>query len=274
MKDRECIEFLQWALPKLEMRWPGFRKVRRQVCRRVKRRIAGLSLSDSSAYSSYLDTHPEEWSELDSMCRITISRFYRDRGIFGMVEDLLCELGKAAEELGEKTIHCWSAGCASGEEPYTLLLIWELRLKSRFPELELRITASDSDPNMIRRAKAGCYGWDSMKDLPEDLLEAGFDRSGEQLYIKDSLKRKVTFLNQDIRKTMPEGPFQFILCRNLVFTYYNEALQRKILERLAERLVLDGLLVTGLHETLPVGSNDLFMPEAAQRGIYRRRLQS
>ncbi len=82
MKDPECIRFLQWALPQLHMRWPGFRKVRAQVCKRIGRRMTGLGLSEFSSYRSYLEETPEEWSTLDTLCRITISRFYRDRDVF------------------------------------------------------------------------------------------------------------------------------------------------------------------------------------------------
>lgn len=275
MKESECIEFLQWALPKMRMRWPGFRKVRRQVCRRIKRRLSELELSGSSDYRRYLVTRPEEWPELDSMCRITISRFYRDRSLFEHLEnEELQEIAGKATARGDLEFRCWSIGSASGEEAYTLVLIWELRLKSRFPRLELRIIATDSDPNMIRRGGAGCYRPESMKDLPEELMKAGFDRSGEQLCIKDRFKKQVTFLNQDIREIMPDGPFQIILCRNLVFTYFDEGLQREILERLAERLITGGLLVTGTHETLPDGVDDLFLRVAPHMGIYRRRFQS
>lgn len=270
MKDRECIEFLQWALPKLEMRWAGFRKVRKQVCKRINRRINELTLSNSSAYMRYLDSHPEEWSQLDSMCRITISRFYRDRGLFSHLEkDELPEIARKAIASGEKELRCWSIGCASGEEAYTVLLIWKERLKPGFPAMEIKIIASDSDPEMIRRAEAGCYTTGSMKDLPEDLMEAGFDRSGEQFCIKDRFKNKITFLNQDIREAMPDAPFHLILCRNLVFTYFNERLQQRILKEIRERLTPGGILVTGIHETLPAGSNDLFLSEAPHIGIYR-----
>jgi chemotaxis protein methyltransferase CheR len=77
--DAECVDFLQWALPRLGLRWQGFRKVRRQVCRRVARRIAELGLADADAYRLYLERNPQEWDALAELCRVTISRFWRDR---------------------------------------------------------------------------------------------------------------------------------------------------------------------------------------------------
>ena len=97
MNDLDCVQFLQWALPMMRMRWPGFRKVRRQVCKRVDRRLRRLGLVDVTAYRAYLDDHPDEWSQLDQLCRIPISRFYRDRGVFDLLrDDVLPSLAAAA----------------------------------------------------------------------------------------------------------------------------------------------------------------------------------
>ena len=133
MKDNKCIEFLQWALPKLSMRWPGFRKVRRQVCRRIARRINELGLGGVSAYRrNLLDEQSDEWQVLDGLCRITISRFYRDREVYRFLADtVLPELAAQASSDGETTVRCWSAGCCAGEEPYTLALIWHHQIVPR-----------------------------------------------------------------------------------------------------------------------------------------------
>jgi len=86
VKNTECVAFLQWALPQMRMRWPGFRKVRRQVCRRIGQRLRELGLPNLTAYRACLQRNPAEWQILDGACRITISRFYRDRGVFGSLE--------------------------------------------------------------------------------------------------------------------------------------------------------------------------------------------
>src|SRR3989337_1621010 len=85
MKDVECIEFLQWCLPRLRLRWPGFRKVHKQVCKRLSRRIKELDLFGLSGYKAYLEAHTGEWRTLDAICQISISRFYRDRRVFDAV---------------------------------------------------------------------------------------------------------------------------------------------------------------------------------------------
>ena len=82
MKNTECIAFLQWALPRLALRWRGFRRVRGQVCKRIDHRIRALGLSGPAAYMAYLNDQSSEWAMLDTLCRISISRFYRDRPVF------------------------------------------------------------------------------------------------------------------------------------------------------------------------------------------------
>ena len=87
MRDTECIEFLQWCLPHMSMRWVGFRRVHKQVCKRLQRRLRELGLVDLKAYRRYLEQHRVEWHTLDHLCQITISRFYRDRVVFGQLSD-------------------------------------------------------------------------------------------------------------------------------------------------------------------------------------------
>jgi chemotaxis protein methyltransferase CheR len=221
----ECTVFLQWALPRLGMRWSGFRKVRGQVCKRVGRRIRALGLAGFPAYREHLEAHVDEWGVLDPLCRVSISRFYRDRGVFDWL----------ANHASPKT--AWSAGCASGEEAYTLALL--------FPDCE--ILATDADPDLLLRARAGRYAPSSLKDLPTELRARAFDGD----VIGAAPRKRITWHCEDVRAALPDRVFDLILCRYLVFTYFDETLQRRILDGLVERLAPGGLLVVGTHEALP-----------------------
>jgi chemotaxis protein methyltransferase CheR len=75
VRDVEGVRFLQWSLPRLRLRWPGFLKVRKQVYKRVDRRLRELGLPDVVAYRAYFERHGKEWQALDTLCRIPISRF-------------------------------------------------------------------------------------------------------------------------------------------------------------------------------------------------------
>jgi len=277
VKDTECVRFLQWGLPRLRLRWPGFRKVRRQVCKRLARRLRELNLMELSAYAAHLDAHPEEWAVLDGLCHITISRFYRDRAVFDYLDEKI--LPVLAETRGANVLRCWSAGCASGEEVYTLLLLWTVRHAARAPGADLRVVATDVDEPVLERARKGCYSGGSLRELPADLLAQGFERlpvrrtqtgAGRLYCVKPALRDKALFQRQDLRTAMPEGPFDLILCRNAAFTYFDEALQREVLRGFYDRLITGGVLVLGRHEALPAGAQGWFA-HPHHPGVYEKR---
>ena len=270
MKDEQCVCFLQWALPQMRMRWPGFRKVRRQVCKRLDRRIQDLGLAGVGEYRAHLEQHADEWMRLDPLCRITISRFYRDKAAFAaLAEEVLPSLVPAVHERGDGALRIWSAGCGSGEEPYTLAVLWAIELHARFPEMSIDIVATDADPEMIRRALDARYEFSSLKDLPESWRNQAFTRADETFCIKPEYQREITFLEQDIRQQQPKGRFDLVLCRNLVFTYYDDALQRQLLKRIIGVMHGDAALMLGVHEHVPDGAQALSVWLAKQH-IYRK----
>ncbi|MCO6493948.1 MAG: hypothetical protein J5I98_36350 [Phaeodactylibacter sp.] len=253
MSTPSCTIFLQWALPRLRLRWPGFRKVRRQPCKLIKRRIRELRLEGFGAYRQYLEERPEEWELLDRFCRITISRFYRGQGVFNTIKDIILpELAQAATASGTP-LRCWSAGCASGEEPYSLALIWQLELKARFSGMDTEIIATDIDGHLLGRADEAVYPGASLKDLPPAWRKDAFEPTGELFRLRPEFRKGVRFLQQDIRREMPPGPFHLVLCRNLAAMYFEESLQREVFERIRGRMAEGGYLVLGKHGRLPEG---------------------
>ena len=269
VKDTDCVALLQWALPHLGLRWRGFRRVRGQVCKRIERRIRELGLSGRDVYIGYLGDHSSEWAVLDACCRISISRFCRDRAVFDcLTETVLPELAATAAGGVEPVIRCWSAGCASGEEPYTLSLIWQQRVRFRFPGTNLTIVATDADERLLTRARMACYQKSSLKELPPEWVERAFERRGRLFCLRHQWKAGIEFTRQDIRVTQPSGSFELVLYRNLAFTYFDEPSQRLVLAGIAKRLCAHGFLVLGRHESLPTGVP--FVPLAGSSCIYHR----
>ncbi len=251
MRDCDCISLLQWALPRLHMQWRGFRKVRGQVCKRIQRRMRELSITDVALYRDHLEQHADEWLLLRDLCRITISRFWRDKGAYLSLEsNVLPTLAQQAIQRGDDTLRIWSAGCGSGDEPYSVTLVWELKLRDRFPSLNLRVLATDIDRAVLARAKTACYGRGSLKDLPADWRVIAFQQIADAYCLRQRFKRCVTFRFHDVRDPPPSVRFDLILCRNLVFTYFDETLQRSVVGHLINSLVPDGALMLGSHEQL------------------------
>ena len=270
MKDADCVEFLQWLLPKLQMRWPGFRKVRRQVCKRVDRRLVELGLPDVAAYQEWIVLHPEELKILDGFCRITISRFYRDRGVCDHLRhEILPELAENARANGQHELWCWCAGCASGEEPYTVNVIWKRAVSPKVPGVTLKIIATDSDSQMLERASRGCYARSSLKDFPSEWLAGCFGAVDNEYSVRMEYRLGIEWCRQDIREEMPDGVFDLILCRHLAFTYFDKALQVKTLDAIVSRLRPSGVLVIGKQEPRPTSVPRLV--ECKPRtGIFRK----
>jgi chemotaxis protein methyltransferase CheR len=269
VKDADCVALLRWALPRLGLRWEGFRRVRRQVCRRVARRIDGLGLADAAAYRRHLEGHPEEWGVLETFCRIPISRFYRDRGVFDALRQVvLPALAARAEARGERRLRAWSAGCASGEEAWTLLACFS-DLAPRHPTLVLELVATDVEAHLLERARSARYAPSSARELPAELRQVLFRPGEEALVVLDRHRDAVTWQLQDLRREAPVGLFDLVLCRNVAFTYFDADAQREALARVAGRLRPGGALVIGRHERLPEGGAG-FAPWPEAPCVYER----
>lgn len=273
MNDKDCTAFLQWALPQLELRWSGFRKVRRQVCKRLRQRMRDLGLHSYSAYRTRLEGDPSEWRVLDECCHITISRFFRDRGIFEVVRRRLLPDIAARARFEGRGAQLWSAGCASGEEPYTLKMLWDFEVATAYPCVSLSIVASDVDQTMLARAREGCFEPTSLHELPRTLIEQGFDRLEARYCVKPEHREGIEFLDQDLRTETPERLFDLVLCRYVAFTYFAVPLQRRVLANMLKRLRPQGWLVIGTHEQLPTDVPELAALDSVPQ-IFQKRAVS
>jgi chemotaxis protein methyltransferase CheR len=223
------------------------------VCRRISRRIVELGLGGVEAYRARLEGDEREWDVLASLCRVTISRFWRDLAVFEALRD------KVLPALGPR-VRAWSAGCASGEEPYSLVFA------AVEAGIEIGVLATDVDPALLDRARRACYGESSLRDLPPDVRAYAF----EDGCLRAEYREPVEFLRHDVRDGAPDGPFDLVLCRNLVFTYFGEELQSDVAAHLAGSLRPGGALVVGAREAVPNVFDELESWPSA-RGVYRYR---
>jgi chemotaxis protein methyltransferase CheR len=216
-----------------------------------------LDLENWADYRTLLEARVEEWQTLDRMCRITISRFYRDRAVFDLLAStVLPELAGRARSRDGTTIKVWSAGCGSGEEPYTVALLWESVLSADFTDCGIRILGTDDQPDLLRRASEALYSPSALRDLPEELVSA-FERREEGFRLAPQHRAAVHFVAHDLRTEPPLGPFDLVLCRNLAFTYWDDILQIEVARKLERSLRPGGFLVIGVHEMLPLGARGL-----------------
>ena len=210
-----------------------------------------LGLDNFAAYRARLQADPTEWNVLDECCHITISRFFRETTVFEVLcKHVLPDIAARGKREG-RNAWVWSAGCASGEEPYTIRILWDIEVASFYPTVSLSIIASDVDDAMLARARQGCFETTSLHELPASLVEQAFERMGSLYCVKSTYRQGIDFIDQDLRLEMPEHLFDLILCRYVAFTYFTAPLQRKVMARMLERLRPNGYFVIGAHEQLP-----------------------
>lgn len=270
MTDAECQELLRWAAPRLGLRLEGFRRVRGQVCKRVTRRMAALGVPGLAAYLERLEGDAAERAVLDALCRVTVSRFFRDRAVFDVLGDVLLP-GVLAEARarGESCLRVWSAGCASGEEPYSVSVLFRRGLAPRFPEFHLDLVATDADAALLARARRGCYARATLREVPAAWSQEALAAEGPLWCVRPAWREGLDFRAEDLRERMPEGPFHLVLCRNVAFTYFAPPVQRRVLADLLLRLVPGGLLVIGAQETLPEPPEGLVRAAGPEAPVWR-----
>jgi chemotaxis protein methyltransferase CheR len=249
--DRDCAALLEWAGPRLGLDPAGFRRVRRQVGKRLARRAAELGLAGLDRYRARLEADAAEWRVLEAACRVTISRFYRDTPVFDALRARVVPALASGARAAGRPLRCWSAGCCSGEEPYTLALLLRLEVAPRLPGLGFEVLATDADPALLERARRARYRASALAQLPPAWLAAAFERQGAEWRLRPDHAAGVRFVEQDLRVALPPGPFDLVLCRNLVYTYFDDAWRRRLTRALRDRLVPGGLLVLGKGERLP-----------------------
>ena len=261
----ECEAFLQWAMSQRGLRWAGFRRNQRQVYRRIHGRIAELGLAGVAGYRQFLGEHPEEWTVFDGLCRVTISRFGRDRELWTvLVDDVLPRLAREAIESKQRTVNAWSAGCGAGDEPFTLVLAWTLEIAPRWP-VDLDVLATDIDEVQLARARTGCFSVGALRELPDQWLRAAFEAGDEVRCLRDPFRVPVRFAHHDIRNSPPAAQLDLVLCRNLVFSYFDGPTQLAVATSLRAVMRTGGVLVVGKDECIP---DDVRGLAPSSHGIY------
>jgi chemotaxis protein methyltransferase CheR len=185
---------------------------------------------------------------------------------------VLPEIAARAAREG-RAARAWSAGCASGEEPYTLKILWDLEIARSQPGVSLSLTATDIDANMLMRANDGYFAATSLHELPPSLIEQSFDRAGHRYCVKSQFHQGINFVLQDLRSQTPARPFDLVLCRYLAFTYFAQPLQEETLARILAQLLPNGYLVIGPHEKLPTRDAGLRPLDGAPQ-IFERAARS
>jgi chemotaxis protein methyltransferase CheR len=211
--------------------------------------MQALNCPAVSEYRARLDRDGDARREMERRLTVSISRFFRDRQVWNVLQaEILPSLARRYPDW----LAAWSAGCARGEEPYTLAAVW-----SRFPAPKppLRILATDLHPGYLDQARKGVYGRGSLRDVPPDFRETMFTREGPDRWrVKPHLRPPITWRVHDlVADPPPQTEFAIIFLRNNLLTYFDEPIRSAAFSRIVGQLAPGGVLAIGAHERLPQG---------------------
>jgi two-component system, chemotaxis family, CheB/CheR fusion protein len=240
---------------------------RSSLMRRVDRRMAQVSIGDYAEYVDYLELHADEFTALFNTILINVTGFFRDPEAW----EFLGAKALAALVAGKGPTHplrIWSAGCATGEEAYTLAIVLAEMLGPVEFRDRVKIYATDVDEEALTYARHGSYTEREVRGIPPELLERYFEPSGGRFVFRKDLRRSVIFGRNDLVQDAPISRIDLLVCRNTLM-YFNAETQARILSRFHFALSDAGILFLGKAEML-LSHGALFLPIDLKRRAFRR----
>jgi two-component system, chemotaxis family, CheB/CheR fusion protein len=230
---------------------------RPSLMRRVSKRMQIVGHQDFGDYLDYLEVHPEEFTQLFNTILINVTGFFRDQAAWEYLgREVIPRIltGKKADE----PIRAWSAGCASGEEAYTLAMVLAEALGLDAFRRRVKVYATDVDEEALTQARQANYPLRALQSLPPELKEKYLEPLGSCYVFRPDLRRAVIFGRHDLVQDAPISHLDLLVCRN-VLMYFNAETQTRILARFHFALNDDGILFLGKAELLLTHAN-LFGP--------------
>ncbi|RBY90828.1 CheR family methyltransferase [Blastococcus sp. TF02A-26] len=239
---------------------------RPSLVRRVRRRMSEVGISGFAEYQDLLEVHPEEFAPLFNTILINVTSFFRDRPAWDhlrdrLLPDLLAGAGQA--------IRIWSAGCASGQEAYSLAILLAEALGPEEFRQRVKIYATDVDEEALTQARQAVYSERELTGLSPEQVEAYFQPEGARFAFRKDLRRSVIFGRNDLVQDAPISHVDLLLCRNTLM-YFNAETQNRILGRLHFAMNPQGLLFLGKAEML-LSHPQLFAPVDLTRRFFHKR---
>ena len=215
-------------------------------------------------YVRYLQKNPAEFSLVIDNLVINYTSFFRDKDVYTYLEKTVLP-----SLFQSKSVRIWSAGCATGEEPYSLaILVHELPGK-KLSACQVTIFASDLDEDALAKAETGEYGRKQLNGMDDSLVAKYFDVKGDLYRVKDFVKQLVRFEKRDLMKPSLRKGFDLILCRNVMIFFSRES-QRQIHMHFYSALREGGFLVIGKAEVLSGEPSEKFSCVDVNSRVYQK----
>jgi len=240
---------------------------RSSLTRRVERRMDVVGAESVAAYQDYLEVHPDEFTLLFNTILINVTSFFRDEPAWQFLREQIIPQIVAGKD-ADAPIRVWSAGCASGEEAYSLTMLLAEALGTAGVLQRVKIYASDVDEEALAQARRATYSDKALEGVPEEWRKKYFVPSNGSFAFRGDLRRVVIFGRHDLVQDAPISRLDLLSCRNTLM-YFNAEVQARILGRFHFALNERGFLFLGRAELLLTHAN-LFTPVEARHRVFTR----
>ncbi len=241
---------------------------RATILRRLQRRMVATSTTKLRDYIRHVQNNPDEYQRLTASFLIKVTEFFRDRDLFDELRDTVIPKLIADARERDRELRVWSAGCATGEEAYSLAMLIADALGDELDSFNVRIFATDVDGDAITFARRGVYSEATLNDVPPELLERHFTKVADGYEVRKRIRAITVFGQHDLGQRAPFPRVDLALCRN-VLIYFTTDLQKRALQLFAFSLRDGGFLVLGKAEsTTPLA--EYFVLAHPRLKVYRR----
>jgi two-component system CheB/CheR fusion protein len=238
---------------------------RTSLSRRIRKRMQAVNIERFSDYTDYLEVHPDEFAHLFNTILINVTDFFRDPPVWDYLATEIVPRVVAAKKNGD-SIRIWSAGCASGQEAYTLAIAMAVGVDV-FRE-RVKIYGTDIDLDALNQARQAVYAAREIEGIKPELLAKYFEKSADRYSFRKELRRSVIFGRHDLFQDAPISRLDLLICRNTLM-YFNAESQGRILDRFHFAVAEGGYLLLGKGEML-LARNDSFVPVDLKRRVFTK----
>lgn len=238
--------------------------------RRILTRLRSLSLHTYRQYGAYLDAHTEECAKLLDTLTINVTDFYRDSVVFDLFrQQIVPAMIEEKLRTRHRMIRAWSAGCATGEETYSITMSFLAGMKEHRNDFLLSVLGTDLDPRALEIARAGVYSTEKLGSIPKEHQVKYLEVQGDTFRISPDVQRHVKFRPLNLFSDKPISVVDVIFCRN-VFIYFSREQQDAVLDSFWSALSRGGYLVLGRSEKLGKEAAERFELVNGRERIYRK----
>ena len=239
------------------------------LSRRIDKRMSSIGVNSYSEYVDYLQVHQDEFENLFNAILINVTSFFRDPEAFEYLkaEVIPHVIADTKKNIGGQ-IRIWSAGCASGEECYSVAILFAEALGAGPFRDRVKLYATDVDEEELAVARQATYTDHQIEGLPVDYRNKYFDRIGHRWVFKKDFRRSIIFGRHDLLDDAPISKVDLLLCRNTLM-YFNHEAQAKIVNRFRFALRDGGFLVLGKAEML-VNFSEAFTPTDLKQRVFTK----